>query len=255
MTESPLRLRRIFDPRSGRAVLLSFTAGMELGIVSGMSDVRRMAIGLAGTGQATGLIVHAGVLESLFDEQPNLPCGVVVDLFGGTWMTTQPYHREQICSLEHAVRVGADAVLMTLGLGSPDEARQLRQCGEITRECAEWGLPLVLRIDTTETDARRQFSATLCGHGARLAYEIGADVVIVHYPGDAKSFQEVTQGIDIPVLIGGAPNMTTDEALLSSIRAGVKAGARGAALNGAMFWSDGPTESLGKLADVVLHAS
>ncbi|MGE0607297.1 MAG: class I fructose-bisphosphate aldolase [Pirellulales bacterium] len=251
MIETPLRLRRILDPRSGRALLLSFTSGMEIGIAGGLSDVRRMAVGLAATSLPTGLIVHAGVVESLFERQPNLPCGIVVDLFGGTWMTTQPYQREQICSLEHAVRVGADAVLMTLGLGSPDEARQLRQCGEITRECAYWGLPLLLRVDTAETDSRRQFSATLCGHGARLGYEIGASAVIVHYPGDSKTFHEVIQGIDIPVIIGGAPNMATDAAMLSSIGDGIRAGANGAALNGAMFWSDGPMPLLDQVAKEV----
>jgi DhnA family fructose-bisphosphate aldolase class Ia len=43
-------------------------------------------------------------------------------------MTTHPERREQICSVEQAVRVGADAASMTVSLGSSDEARQLRLC-------------------------------------------------------------------------------------------------------------------------------
>jgi fructose-bisphosphate aldolase/2-amino-3,7-dideoxy-D-threo-hept-6-ulosonate synthase len=174
----------------------------------------------------------------------------VVDLFGGTWMTTQPDRREQICSLEHAVRVGADAVLATVGMGGPDEARQLRLCGQIARDCTAWGMPFVIRIDTSETDARRQYSATLSGYGARMAYELGADLVAVNYCDAAASavFAEALRGVAIPVLIAGGPNMDTDEALLASSAEAARAGARGVLLNAPLFWHDGPTPTLAKLA-------
>ena len=251
MNESPLRLRRIVHPETGRALLLSFTAGMEIGVAPGAGDLAQTVIALAFTGHLTAAIVHAGVQESIFNRCPNLPCGTVVDLFGGTWMTTYPDRREQICSLEHAVRVGADGVLMTVGSGSSDESRQLRLCGQIARECQQWGMPLIVRIDTTETDAKRQFSATLSGQGARLAYELGADLVAVNYSGDPQAFAAALKGIDIPVLVGGAPNLATDDALLDSVGQAVAAGARGIALSGSMFWDNGPTPALGKVADAV----
>lgn len=255
MNELPLRLRRITDPETGRAVLLSFTAGMEIGVVPGMGDLAETVSALARTGYLTAAIVHAGVLASIFKRNPHLPCGTVVDLFGGTWMTTHPDRREQICTLEHAVRVGADAVLVTLGMGSSDESRQLRLCGQIAHDCKQWGIPLVVRIDTTETDAKRQFSATLSGQGARLAYEVGADLVAVNYSGSPDAFAAALQGIDIPVLVSGAPNLATDKALLESIGQAVAAGARGVALSGLMFWDNGPTPLLGEVADVVRAAS
>ena len=244
MYDTPLRLRRILHPETGRAVLVAFTSSMEVGVTAGMADLVGTIGKLAESGYLTAAVVHAGVEESLFGRFPNLPCGTVVDLFGGTWMTTEPQRREQICSLEHAVRVGADAVLMTVALGSTDEARQLHFCGKIARECTAWGMPLVVRIDTTETDARRQFSSTMSGHGARLAYELGADMVIVNYSGDPQTFGEALQGVDIPVLFGGSPDLATDEALLDSIRQSMAAGTSGIALSASMFWNDGPTRAL-----------
>lgn len=253
MIDAPLRLRRIVDPHSGRAVLLSFTSAMEIGVVRGMTDLPEVVGKLAVDGQVTAAVVHAGVQESLFRRHPNLPCGILIDLFGGTWMTTRPDRREQVCSLEHAVRVGADGVLVTIGLGSADESRQLRICGQISRECAAWGMPLIVRIDTTDTDARRQYAATGSAHGARLAYELGADIAVVNYSGDVAGFREAMRGIDIPVLVGGAPNMASDEALLTSVREAIEAGAAGAALSAAMFWEDGPTTTLKKLSGIVLE--
>lgn len=250
MNPPPLRLRRIADPRTGRIVLLSFTSGMELGAIPGMSDMPAAVGALTADGRVTGVVVHAGVMASLFARLPDLACGTIVDLFGGTWMTSQPDRREQICSLEHAVRVGADAVLATVGMGGPDEARQLRLCGQITRECRAWGMPFLIRIDTSQTDARRQYSATLSGYGARMAYELGADVVIVNYSDNAAAFAEALRGVAIPVLIGGGPHVDTDDALLQSATEAARAGVRGVAFNAALFWQDGPTPTLAKLADL-----
>jgi DhnA family fructose-bisphosphate aldolase class Ia len=252
MQAPPLRLRRLADPDSGRALLLSFTAGMELGPVPGLADLPGTVGALAETGNVTGAVVHAGVLPSLFNRFPALPCGTVADLFGGTWMTTRPERREQICTLEHAVRVGADAVLATVALGSTDETRQLRLCGQIARDSASWGMPLIVRIDTTQTDARRQYAPAMSGHGARLAYEIGADMVIVHFTDSPDAFAAAVRGVAIPVLVGGGPHMETDGALLDSVGRAVGAGAAGVALSSSLFWHDGPTPALARLAETVL---
>lgn len=248
MNAAPLRLRRIIHPASGRSLLLSFTAGIQLGRVAGMEDLAAMIGSLGATGQVTGAILHAGVVDSLLARFPDLGCGVIVDLFGGTWLRAEQ-GAEQICSLEHAVRVGADAVLTTVSLGSKDESRSLRLSGQIARECAGWGMPLVVAIDTFQTDAAKQYSATLSGHGARLAYELGADAVIVNYPGQATPFADAVSGVEIPVLVGGAPRMDTDTALLQSVEQAVKAGAAGVSLPGTMFWKeDRPTDTLAQLA-------
>jgi fructose-bisphosphate aldolase/2-amino-3,7-dideoxy-D-threo-hept-6-ulosonate synthase len=251
MNAAPVRLRRVTNPASGRALLLSFTAGLELGVVPGLRDLPATVTAFAETGLLSAAVVHAGVPPSLFALRPDLPCGLVIDLFGGTWMTTRPDRREQICSPEHAVRVGADAVLATVSLGSADESRHLRLCGQVVREANAWGLPVIIRIDTAQTDARRQYSATLSGHGARLAYELGADMVVVNFSDSGPAFAEALRGVPIPVLIGGGPRMETDEALLDSVARAMQHGASGAALGGPLFWEDGPTASLTKLAKIV----
>ena len=251
MDEYPLRLRRVLDPASGRAVLLSFTAALEVGAVPGLTDLPEMVAAFAARGPLTGVVVHAGVLPNLLERCPAARCGMIVDVFGGTWLSSRPDRREQICSLEHAVRAGADAVLATIGLGGAEESHHLRLCGQIARDCAAWGLPLIVRIDTTETDARRQFSATLAGHGARLAYELGADMVAVNFAASGELFAEALRGVDIPVLIGGGPHMETDEGLLDSINRALRAGASGVALGASVFWQDGPTAAWEQLASVM----
>ena len=256
MNGSPLRLRRIIDARTSRALLLSFTAGMEVGVSPGSADLPSMIGALAVRGQLTGAIVRAGVLPSLFARFPNLPCGIVVDLLGGTWLTPEMERPTQICTLEYAFRAGADAVLASVSLGGPDESSRLRLCGQIARDCAAWGLPLVIRIDTIALGSQRQYSGVVSGQGARMAYELGADLVVVNYSGSRETFAEALQGIDIPVLVGGGPRLETDEALLASAASALESGAQGVALSGPMFWQDGgPTATLNRLSNLVLDDS
>ena len=124
-------------------------------------------------------------------------------------------------------------------------------CGQIARDCISWGVPLIVRIDTMETSASRQFSATLAGHGARLAYELGADMVVVNFPASAEAFAEALRGVDIPVLIGGGPRMDTDEGVVDSVTQALHAGAKGIAMSAAVFWRDAPTPAWEKLANAV----
>ena len=75
MNAAPLRLRRITNPKTGRALILSFTAALELGPVPGLGDLPATLASLAETGLITGAIVNAGVARSLFDRVPDLCCG------------------------------------------------------------------------------------------------------------------------------------------------------------------------------------
>src|SRR5262249_17848126 len=160
-----------------------------VGVVPDLADLPGMVTALARRGDLTGAVVHAGVVPSLLAACPGLPCGLVIDLFGGTWLSPLMDCPNQICSLEHAVRSGADGVMGLISLGGLDEWSRLRVCGQIARECAAWGLPFVVRVDTFAAGAR-QFSAVLAGQGARMAYELGADLVVVNYSGSPQTFHE-----------------------------------------------------------------
>ena len=80
-------------------------------------------------------------------------------------------------------------------------------------------------------------------------------MVVVNFSSSDEAFAEAQRGIDIPVLIGGGPNMATDEDLLDSVIRALDAGALGVALSASMFWQDGPTETWEKLADIMVTSS
>ena len=88
-------------------------------------------------------------------------------------------------TVEDAVRLGADAVGYTLYLGSPKQEEDFIQIGGIRRDCDRYGMPLVVWAyprgrDIEKKGGRDSFYAI--DYAARVAMELGADVVKLNMP-------------------------------------------------------------------------
>lgn len=93
-------------------------------------------------------------------------------------------------SVEDAVRLGADAVGCTLYVGSPRQDQELRQLRQVRADCVRYGMPLVLWSYPrgAAIDAKGG-KGTLYAqdYAARVALEVGADIVKLHEPDDHRA--------------------------------------------------------------------
>jgi class I fructose-bisphosphate aldolase len=150
-------------------------------------------------------------------------------------------------SVEDAVRLGADAVGATLYVGSPRQDQELRQLRAVRADCERYGMPLVLWSYPrgAAIDAKGG-KGTLYAqdYAARVALEVGADVVKLHEPDDARAnvpapydtldedaatrTQRVVRsaGRTLVLFSGGVKN-DDDEAVLRKVRQYMEAGATG----------------------------
>ncbi len=88
-------------------------------------------------------------------------------------------------SVEDAVRLGADAVGYTVYVGSPRQEVELREYGRVRRDCERLGMPLVVWAYPRGRDVEAKGGrGTLYAqdYAARVAEELGADVVKLHEP-------------------------------------------------------------------------
>ena len=106
--------------------------------------------------------------------------------------------------------IGADAVSMHINVGSETEADQLEQFGKISRDCTEWGMPLLAMMYPRGKKIVDPHDPVNVAHAARIGAEIGADVVKTVYTGDPDSFRDVIRGCPVPVIIAGGPKTSTD---------------------------------------------
>jgi class I fructose-bisphosphate aldolase len=88
-------------------------------------------------------------------------------------------------SVEDAVRLGADAVGYTLYVGSPRQEEDLHQLKGVREDCDRYGMPLVIWAYPRGRDIAKkggQSSFYAIDYAARLAMEMGADVVKLNLP-------------------------------------------------------------------------
>jgi class I fructose-bisphosphate aldolase len=88
-------------------------------------------------------------------------------------------------TVEDAVRLGADAVGYTLYVGSPRQDEDMAQLTRVRAACDRYGMPLVVwaypRGEAVERKGGRD-SLYAVDYAARVAVELGADVVKVNPP-------------------------------------------------------------------------
>jgi class I fructose-bisphosphate aldolase len=88
-------------------------------------------------------------------------------------------------SVEDAVRLGADAVGYTLYVGSPRQEEDLAQLRGVRQDCDRYGMPLVVwsypRGEAIDSKGGRD-SFYAIDYAARMAMEMGADVVKLNMP-------------------------------------------------------------------------
>ena len=132
-----------------------------------------------------------------------------------------------ICSVERALSLGADAVklLMPYGLGREVTGQVLRLAAQVAGQTHSSGTPLMLEPlwmgGTLSADEHDQVIV----HGARVALELGADILKIPAVGPQALAQVLTWGVPT-VFLGGA-RQDDPAALFERIRAGIAAGARG----------------------------
>jgi class I fructose-bisphosphate aldolase len=88
-------------------------------------------------------------------------------------------------SVEDAVRLGADAVGYTLYVGSPRQDQDLHQLQTVRQDCDRFGMPLVVWAYPRGEFVDQKGGATsfyAIDYAARLAMEMGADVVKLNLP-------------------------------------------------------------------------
>ncbi|MFQ5690472.1 MAG: class I fructose-bisphosphate aldolase [Gemmatimonadota bacterium] len=94
-------------------------------------------------------------------------------------------HSPLNATVEDAVRLGAHAVGYTLYVGSPEQSRHHEELNLVRAECERYGLPLIVwsypRGSAIEAKGGRDCIYAV-DYAARLAMEMGADVVKLNVP-------------------------------------------------------------------------
>ncbi len=232
------RFRYLFNRETLRAFVVPMDHGIGMGPIPGLYDMAETVGGMAGTG-VNAVVVHKGLVRSIapiLRRSPDL--GLIVHLCASTSEAPDPDEKQLVCTVQEALSLGADGVSVHVNIGANTEGQMLRDFAEVAEQCRQLNVPLLAMIYARGPRLRVQFSEGFNSHCARVAYEIGADIVKVQYTGDPESFARVVQSAPIPVLIAGGPKMADDRDVLEMVEGALEAGAAGISIGRNIFGAE-----------------
>lgn len=256
MPSTHLRIDRLFDRDTGRSFMVAIDRTVSVGpepfaedpeaLIQSVVDARADAILLS-----PGLIKHFGHLAG-FRGAPALVCRIDFPFMYGVTQGEGDEFR-LIASVEEAVALGADAVVMFL-IGAKKERRvfadNVAGVTAVAQAARRLGVPLIVEAvpwgEAAENPRDPQLVAEIC----RIAAELGADLVKTENVGDPVAMKHVVDSCPVPVLVLGGPKLPLPD-LLALTEPALEAGARGVVFGRNAWQREDALESMTSLRALV----
>jgi class I fructose-bisphosphate aldolase len=147
---------------------------------------------------------------------------------------------------EEVLRLGADAIAVSIGVRGPNEGKFLGILAEKVARADRIGLPVIAHIYPRDfsNGAKIVFDHENIMWAVRCGVECGADVIKVPFTGTVESYREIVATSPVPVVAAGGPRSETlDEALGMMVKV-VESGARGGTIGRNVWGTSDPTLAL-----------
>jgi predicted phospho-2-dehydro-3-deoxyheptonate aldolase len=239
MIGKQIRLERIMDRNSGKTVIIPMDHGISSGPITGLIDMKK-TVAEVSDGGANAIVIHKGLVESGHRKRGR-DVGLIIHLSASTSLSPDPNTKVLVCTVEEALRLGADAVSIHVNIGADDENEMLKDFGRVSKAAKEWGMPLLAMVYTRGQKIKNEYDSKVVKHAARVGAELGADIVKVPYTGSVESFGEVVAGCFVPVVIAGGPQMETDRDVLVMVQGAMEAGGSGVSIGRNAFQHKKPS--------------
>ena len=240
------RLGRLLGA-DGRTLLVALDHSVTVGAGGGLSDMASV-MRAAADGGADGVIAHRG---SAAREMPvQRSTALVVHLSGNTTLSDRPELKARVCDPEVAFALGADAVSahVTLGGGHAEDRAALADLARVAASCDRLGVPLLVMTYVDGTQPGNEGPAIL--HGARVAAELGADIVKAAHPGE-EYLAELAATVPVPVVIAGGQADGSWDDFAAAGKKVIGAGLAGLCVGRRIFGSADPAKATARLRAIV----
>jgi putative autoinducer-2 (AI-2) aldolase len=226
------RLNRIFNPKTGRAVILAFDHGYAMGPTSGL-EVLETAI--------PSLIEHVdclmctrGALRAAVPPTCNKPISLRVTA-GNSILNERLFESECIgVNIEDAIRLNASAMAVQVCIGADNEVPTIKNLVNVVDAGMRYGIPT---LGVTAVGRQLTRDARYLGLATRMLAELGAQIVKTYYCDEG--FENVVAGCPAPIVIAGGKKVPVRDALELCYRA-INAGAAGVDMGRNIFQAEDP---------------
>ena len=234
------RLSRIFNPKTGKTVMLACDHGFIMGPTSGLERIDLNIVPLIE--YADCLMCTRGVLRSVIPANMNIPVCLRSD--AGTSLLTA-LNDNVLMDIEDAIRLNVSAMAVMLAIGEAEhEAKTVANLYRAVDKASRYGIPV---MGVTAVGKQMVRDARYFGLATRIAAENGANIVKTYY---CEGFEKVAAACPVPVVIAGGKKLSEKEALELCYKA-INDGAAGVDMGRNVFQSTSPVAMIQAVHAVV----
>ncbi|VEN73317.1 putative aldolase [Candidatus Desulfarcum epimagneticum] len=235
------RLARIFNPKSGRTVMLAIDHGYFQGPTTGLERVDLKILPLAE--HADTLMLTRGILRSVVPPSSNVP--IVLRASAGASVLTELSNEQIAVDIEDSIRLNVCAMAVQVFIGAEFERQSIVNMTRLVDMGTRYGIP-TLAVTAVGKDMARD--ARYFRLATRICAELGAHYVKTYYI--EKGFETVAASCPVPIVMAGGKKIPEADALTMAWRA-VQEGASGVDMGRNIFQSEAPAAMLGAIKAVV----
>ena len=235
------RLARIFNPKTGRTVMLAFDHGYFQGATTGLERIDVKIMPLAP--YADTLMLTRGILRSIVP--PSFSQSIVMRASGGTSMLKELSNEEIAVDIEDSIRMNVSAMAVQVFIGGEYEKQSIINMTRLVDQGTRYGIP-TLAVTAVGKDMVRD--ARYFRLATRICAELGAHYIKTYYI--ENDFETVTASCPVPIVIAGGKKIPELNALKMAYNA-IQQGAAGVDMGRNIFQSEAPVAMIKAVRSVV----
>lgn len=244
------RLRRVL-PSNRVAIIMPVDHGLIFDRIEGL-ETPSQPFAAWGNNDVTGFMMTPGQVkqtERFFAANPHLTRVLTIDTYYDYREMDGKGSHGLITTIEDAVRMGVDAVKMLFpwNMSNAERVAMCARVGQIVNECERWDIPLVL--EPVLIGAPRSEEVIVQEEKiARIAYDLGAQIIKIAFPGEERTKRLVSE-LKVPLVIAGGPLAGEPSDTVNAVAQTIRAGARGVIV-GRNIWQRERTAAEKVLAEI-----
>ena len=235
------RLSNIFNPETGKTVMLAIDHGYFQGPTAGLERIDINILPLLP--YADTLMLTRGILRTIIP--PTFNKGIVLRASGGPSILSELSNEQLALDIEEAIRLNAAATAVQVFIGGKMETQSVHNMTRLVDMGNRYGIATlgVTAVGKEMTrDARYMMLAT------RILAELGATYVKTYYVD--KDFDKVVAACPVPIVMAGGTKMPESDALKMAYNA-IQEGAAGVDMGRNIFQSEAPIAMIEAVRKVV----
>jgi len=222
------RLSRIFNPASGRTVMLAIDHGYFQGPTSGLERVDVNILPLVPF--ADTLMLTRGILRSIIP--PSASKAIVLRVSAGASILKELSDERIAVDIEDSIRLNVCAMAVQVFIGGEHERESILNMTKMVDLGTRYGIP-TLAVTAVGRDMQRD--ARYFRLATRICAELGAHYIKTYYV--EEGFETVTASCPVPIVMAGGKKIPEFEALTMAYKA-CQEGAAGVDMGRNIFQSE-----------------